>query len=689
MLRGLLKWGARIVALASTVVCAQAPAQTVLFNEVHTVGAPTVAVPVEHSVSITTAGSYKVTLTDFGASLGAPLASVAFAVSNGSALVGTPQFAAGNLTFQATAPGTYLIHVAGTPGAGAFSGPFGLQVINTATNSAIATFSDNLALPQQALPNSEAVLATSVTVNCQPPPAPAPQTCTYALSLTDLGFPAPLAPPQLAMVQDGGALIQTLPTASTPPAYSAPVTLPAGELKYDIFAVGQTSATATGGLFSASLIGSGLSFTPPAVPVGGTTLVASPAIAAGSYNFALCDLQTPAALVQLQGALVLNGQIIPTPSPSCSPAPIASALGANTYQMFVFAAPATTPGAGSYAVEILPAGGGAAALSVARAVTTPGANLSAYSFDGSVPAAGGNFTVNSADIQFPSPLASLTVAAAQNGAVLGSPISGSGSTNIKAAGGPITLLAFSQAANAAGGLFGANITASGAATPAFEVTQGVGNAFAARQVPVTTPGNYAVTATDLAFPASFANFDVVVTRGTSNVGQIYGGGTFFFTGTPGNYFVNFIAQPTGSDLAGTYALTVATAPAAPVVSLTVNQTSVTSGSTVTLVWTSQNATSCTASGQWSGTQPLNGTVASSALSGDSQFKLTCSGPGGSASKSVSVTVTTPSGGKGGSLDTVALLVLLAVLAARLVMARSLGLPTVRPAELQATGSDPK
>src|SRR5262249_34159882 len=143
------------------------------------------------------------------------------------------------------------------------------------------------------------------------------------------------------------------------------------------------------------------------------------------------------------------------------------------------------------------------------------------------------------------------VVAVQNAAVLGSAsISGGANTasaNVAAAARPVTLLAFGQprvSVAAGGGLFGAHLTASGAAAPAFEVTQGIGNVFAAHPFSITGAGNYSATGADLAFPAAFANFDVIVTRGTTLVGSIFGGGSFFFQATNGNYVVNLITEPT-------------------------------------------------------------------------------------------------------------------------------------------------
>ena len=76
----------------------------------------------------------------------------------------------------------------------------------------------------------------------------------------------------------------------------------------------------------------------------------------------------------------------------------------------------------------------------------------------------------------------------------------------------------------------------------------------------------------------------------------------------------------------------------PTVSLAANPTSVTSGGASTLIWSSTNATSCTASGGWSGTKATSGSQSTGALTATGNFTLTCTGTGGSASASATVTV---------------------------------------------------
>jgi hypothetical protein len=76
---------------------------------------------------------------------------------------------------------------------------------------------------------------------------------------------------------------------------------------------------------------------------------------------------------------------------------------------------------------------------------------------------------------------------------------------------------------------------------------------------------------------------------------------------------------------------------APEVTLSVDRTLITAGENATLTWSSTEATSCTASGAWSGTKALAGTEASNALEpGNYTFTLRCSNAVGSETKSVSI-----------------------------------------------------
>jgi hypothetical protein len=641
-----------ILAAACGVVCANSYAQSPLLDEVHTLAAANEAVPVEHSFHIDVAGTYQVTLVDEGAALtpSAPLTKLELALTTGSTIVGTPLLAAGSLQFNASV-GTYVIHVVGTPGAVPGWGLIGIQVTGAPPNTPIASFSDTLAPPATTLPSNEVVIDDSFSVT---------SSGSYLVALTDLQLPQPLTTLTMLIAAPDGTIVTNPPLGT---AGTATVSLQPGT--YRIFAIGQSDPTVDAGLYSASVspAGGGDPIYTKVIPVGTVASVANAPLAAGTaYTLQLADLAYPSPLTQLTAAVVANGQAVTKLTAAGSSPPFTAA--SVTYQVFALAGTAAT---GSYAITLGPQNG-PAALSVARAVSVPGGAVSAYSFDTTVLTAGA-YAFNVADFGLPSPLAALNGAAVQSGVVLGTPLKSAGTENVTAAVGPVSLLVFAQAA-AAGGLLDVGLTPGAGGNPVLDVTQGVGQLFYSRQLSITSAASYAVSVSDLAFPDSFSTFAAIVTRGSSQIGSIIGGGAFSFTATPGNYFINFIAQPGGSQGAGTYAMTAA---AAPIVTLQSSASSVASGGTVNLTWTTQNATACTGSGGWSGTQLANGSATSAALTSSTTFTLTCTGTGVSVAQSVTVAIATPakSGGGGGKLGTALLFALAAVLMARLVQAGGL------------------
>jgi hypothetical protein len=108
-------------------------------------------------------------------------------------------------------------------------------------------------------------------------------------------------------------------------------------------------------------------------------------------------------------------------------------------------------------------------------------------------------------------------------------------------------------------------------------------------------------------------------------------------GSTSTYSLN--CTGTGGSTSRSVTVTVTGTTPAPTLTLSASPTSVPSGGSANLNWSSSNATSCTASGAWSGTRPTSGTASTGALTNTSNtFTLTCSGPGGSTNRSVSVTV---------------------------------------------------
>lgn len=82
----------------------------------------------------------------------------------------------------------------------------------------------------------------------------------------------------------------------------------------------------------------------------------------------------------------------------------------------------------------------------------------------------------------------------------------------------------------------------------------------------------------------------------------------------------------------------ATAPVpAPTVTFSASSTAISAGGSSTLTWSTSNASSCTASGGWTGTESVSGTHGVSPTS-TTTYTLACNGAGGNAQDSATVTV---------------------------------------------------
>jgi type 1 glutamine amidotransferase len=101
---------------------------------------------------------------------------------------------------------------------------------------------------------------------------------------------------------------------------------------------------------------------------------------------------------------------------------------------------------------------------------------------------------------------------------------------------------------------------------------------------------------------------------------------------------NLACTGTGGTINQSVTVTVTAVPP-PTVTFTASPTSVASGGTSTLTWSSTNATSCTASGAWSGAQALTGSQSTGPLTSSSTYTLSCTGAGGTTNQSVTVTIT--------------------------------------------------
>jgi hypothetical protein len=192
----------------------------------------------------------------------------------------------------------------------------------------------------------------------------------------------------------------------------------------------------------------------------------------------------------------------------------------------------------------------------------------------------------------------------------------------------------------------------------YEDTAAIGTGFLSATFDVTAPQSLDATLVDLGFPAKFAQMSFAVTRGSTLAGEILGEGQFTFPATPGKYFVNLLATPDATIGYSSLGVTVGATPVAPTVTLAASSTSVQTGGSVTLTWSSTDTTSCVASGGWSGSRPVSGSASVGPLNAPATYVLTCTGDGGSAMASVAIAIAAAqrSGGSGAT-DALLLIVL--------------------------------
>lgn len=80
------------------------------------------------------------------------------------------------------------------------------------------------------------------------------------------------------------------------------------------------------------------------------------------------------------------------------------------------------------------------------------------------------------------------------------------------------------------------------------------------------------------------------------------------------------------------------APPKPTIVFAADSTQVNTNEATTLTWSSTNADSCTASGGWSGNKSVSGSSSTEPLTSSTTFTISCTGTGGSTTKSVVVNV---------------------------------------------------
>ncbi len=152
----------------------------------------------------------------------------------------------------------------------------------------------------------------------------------------------------------------------------------------------------------------------------------------------------------------------------------------------------------------------------------------------------------------------------------------------------------------------------------------------------------AFSPSSLAYSTSVDNsFTSVGVNQTTHPGAnaVVGGGSSLAVGS--NTVTVTVTSADGS-VAKTYLVTVNRS-APTTASISASPASLITGSSSTLSWSSSNASGCAASGNWSGGQNPSGSASTGVLNaaGTYTYTISCTGPGGSANASTTVTATPP------------------------------------------------
>jgi hypothetical protein len=334
---------------------------------------------------------------------------------------------------------------------------------------------------------------------------------------------------------------------------------------------------------------------------------------------------------------------------------------AGVAQLYAFVQPTPPSMTGAMSVEV---SSGVTTIASRVRVASPPANSSGTSvlLSEFVASTAGSHRVTVTDFDFPSLLVELQFGVFQGGQELARrPVAGT--LDIQTDAGSVAVLVAARPfATAGSGLFGVQVVGPEPRSTILDTTQAVGADFQRRVVSVPTDGFYDVTLTDLLFPSRFLGLDAALTRGTQRVGFIYGGGRFSFDAVAGDYSLNVITRVDPSTQFGTFGLSVETKPPAPTVTLAAEPLDVIAGDSTRLTWSSTGASSCVASGQWSGAKATSGNESVGPVTTAGVYTLSCTGPGGTAAQSVSVSLRAPNrNGGGGALSGLPLLALLGLL----------------------------
>jgi hypothetical protein len=643
----LARWLCALVAFAAPLAHAQ-----VLLETSFTLGKKPDAVVLPLTLA---AGSYRLTITDFGSAAGPPrLARADVGVTLGSALATSASVTAANQTgtttktFTATA-GDHQVIIVGQPAVPATRvGSMGVRIEDTATNAVLLD-----TVQAFTAPGAAAVSPAAFDHALSVPPG------DYTLETTDFALPQALGTMRTTVIrQRDGTIVADVPGATSVQLVSAVAEV------YELFIFAELAANAPRGLVGVNLrdTATGAEQFAEVHEIGEWPYeLAFDVAAAAVVTVATNDLQFPFPLASLGAVVVGDGRLA---APKLTGAASATFSAAGAYTVYVDALQSAT-GAGSFGVQVTDDGTGARLLEAVQNVVAPSPVTDVAAVQkGFDIAAAGDYTLTLTDFGiagFFDAFTSVSLALTRDNQIVGQPLTGPGNLAFTATPGHYSIAILADPTGTAGeGLLGLRVRGPGNDV-VYEETAAVGTDFISEKFDVTATQSVDAVLTDLKFVGAFAEIKVAVTRGGERFGEIIGNGKITIpSAAPGTYFVNMLATPDAALGYSTLGLKVSVTPPLPTVTMAASATSVTAGGNTTLTWSSTNAASCAASGAWSGSRALSGSAQVGPLTANSAFTLSCTGTGGTDDETVNVTITAAQRSGGGGAADWAMLLLLAL-----------------------------
>jgi hypothetical protein len=344
--------------------------------------------------TVSSAGSYQVSLTDLQIPASLPTLTLTLVEAGTGALLAIlpdPTSGADQATVQLTTGVNYRVFAGAkastTAGAGLFSvtvAPAGGGASVYQATQPVGTFTS---------------LGNTPTLNSGP----------YTVTLTDLATPVALTQLTAVLIQNGAAAV-TLSAAGSQNFNAA------GGV-YQVLALGTPAATPGTGSYALAVQPQGgtpvMSLARAVAAPGGSSSAYSydtTVTTAGSYVLDLADFTFPKLFSSIKAMAVQNGVILGTPLAAAGTAPVTPAAGPVSLLVFAQADPVE---GGLFGIDLTPSAGGTSVFA-----TTQGVGQLYYTQSFNVTSSG-LYTVSVSDLGFPAPFANLAAIVTQGSQQVG------------------------------------------------------------------------------------------------------------------------------------------------------------------------------------------------------------------------------------------------------------------------------